>query len=74
MGPLLGVWVASLSSPATPFMITGIMYALYGIFLLIVLNRYEMKQKRLKSDHQIRSVLQAVFHDQKLLLFIAGAF
>ena len=72
MGPLLGVWVASLSSPATPFMITGFMYALYGVFLLVVLNRYEMKQKRLSSKHQIQTILSAVFHDQKLLLFIAG--
>src|SRR5690606_4218719 len=72
MGPLLGVWVASLSSPATPFMITGIMYALYGLFLIVVLNRYEMKQKRLSSNQHIKTLLQAVFQDQKLLLFIAG--
>lgn len=72
MGPLLGVWVASLSRPATPFIITGIMYALYGVFLFVVLNRYEMKQKKLSSNHQIRTILHAVFHDQKLLLFIAG--
>lgn len=72
MGPLLGVWVAGLSSPATPFLITGIMYALYGIFLLVILNRYEMKQKRLGSNQQIRTILRAVIQDQKLLLFIAG--
>ena len=72
MGPLLGVWISSLSSPAVPFVITGIMYAMYGVFLLVVLNRYEMKQQMLTHKQNIWAIFKAVFQDQKLLYFIAG--
>ena len=72
IGPLLGVWVASLTSPSIPFMITGLMYAMYGLFLFIILNRYEMKQKKLGTNQHVFTVLNAVVHDRKLLLFIAG--
>ncbi|MGN7476320.1 MDR family MFS transporter [Solibacillus silvestris] len=72
IGPLLGVWVASLSSPSTPFMITGFMYALYGMFLLFILNRYEMKQRKLGANQRVLTIVNAVLHDRKLLLFIAG--
>lgn len=72
IGPLLGVWVASLTSPSIPFMITGFMYAMYGVFLLVILNRYEMKQKMLAANQHVFAILKVVFHDQKLLLYIAG--
>ncbi|MEK4425074.1 MDR family MFS transporter [Solibacillus sp. FSL K6-1523] len=72
MGPLLGVWISNMSSAAMPFMITGIMYAIYGVFLIIVLNRYEMKQQKLAADHRIGTIFSAVRKDQKLLYFIAG--
>lgn len=71
-GPLLGVWIANLSSPAIPFAITGIMYAMYGCFLLVVLNRYEMKQNKLSSTQHVFAIFKAVLQDQKLLFFIAG--
>lgn len=72
MGPLLGVWISSLSSPAVPFVITGTMYAMYGLFLLVILNRYEMKQQMLSHKQNIWAIFKAVFQDQKLLFFIAG--
>ncbi|WP_274309894.1 MDR family MFS transporter [Solibacillus daqui] len=72
IGPLLGVWISDLSSPAIPFAITGIMYAMYGVFLLVVLNRYEMKQNKLSNTQHVFTIFKAVFQDQKLLLFIAG--
>lgn len=72
IGPLLGVWVASLTSPSIPFMITGFMYAMYGVFLLFILNRYEMKQKMLAANQHVFTILKAVSHDQKLLLYIAA--
>lgn len=72
MGPLLGVWISSLSSPTVPFIITGIMYAMYGLFLWIVLNRYEMQQQKLNANHRISSIFQVVLHDRKLLYFIAA--
>ncbi|MCH7321448.1 MFS transporter [Solibacillus sp. MA9] len=72
IGPLLGVWIADFSSPAIPFAITGIMYAMYGVFLFVVLNRYEMKQNKLSNTQHVFTIFKAVFQDQKLLLFIAG--
>ncbi|MEG0473626.1 MAG: MFS transporter [Solibacillus sp.] len=72
MGPLLGVWIASMSSAAVPFMITGIIYAIYGVFLFSVLNRYEMKQQKLAANHRVSAIFDAVRKDQKLLYFIAG--
>ncbi|ATP39876.1 MFS transporter [Solibacillus sp. R5-41] len=72
LGPLLGVWVSSMSSASVPFMITGIMYGIYGVFLFIVLNRYEMKQQKLAAGHRIGAIIGAVRKDQKLLYFIAG--
>lgn len=72
IGPLLGVWISSLSNASVPFMITGFMYVTYGGFLLIVLNRYEMKQQKLAVGHRISALFHAVRRDQKLLYFIAG--
>lgn len=48
------------------------MYALYGCFLFVVLNRYEMKQNKLSSTQHVFAIFKAVFQDQKLLFFIAG--
>ena len=70
IGPLLGVWIASMSTPAIPFIITGSMYAMYGIFLIVVLNRYPSQQQKLQQNIGIHSILKATSSDKKLLYFI----
>ena len=70
IGPLLGVWIASLSSASVPFIITGLMYGMYGVFLCIVLNRYESKQVMLKGKHKVRAIFTALSRDRKLFYFI----
>ncbi|WP_042478083.1 MDR family MFS transporter [Bacillus ndiopicus] len=72
IGPLVGVMISTLASPIIPFVITGIMYIVYGLFLVIILNKYEMRQKLLTNEQNIKSVLHIVFSDYKLLLFLAG--
>ena len=73
IGPLLGVWISSLSSASIPFVITATMYAMYGLFLLVVLNRYESKQQRLVGGHKISAIFRAIARDRKLFYFlIAG--
>ena len=73
IGPLLGVWIANLSSASTPFMITGAMYAIYGVFLLFVLNRYPSKQKKLEQNQGVRHIFQALAKDYVLFMLIVGA-
>ncbi|WP_107838785.1 MDR family MFS transporter [Metasolibacillus meyeri] len=72
IGPLVGVMISTLASPVIPFIITGVMYVVYGLFLIGVLNKYEMRQKRLADGQNIASILRVVFSDYKLLLFLAG--
>lgn len=72
IGPLVGVMISKLSSPVVPFIITASMYTLYGLFLLFVLNKYEMRQKLLAKGQSIRVIFQVVLADRKLLLFLAG--
>lgn len=72
IGPLLGVWISSLSSPAIPFLVTSIMYAMYGLFLVFVLNRYRMKQHKLAATFRIGTIFGTIMHNRKLLYFIAG--
>ena len=72
IGPLIGVMISKLSSPAVPFIITASMYALYGLFLIFVLNKYEMRQKLLVKGQSILHIFQVMLADRKLLLFLAG--
>lgn len=72
IGPLVGVMVSKLSSPAVPFIMTASMYALYGLFLIVVLNKYEMRQKLLVKGQSIRHIFAVLLSDRKLLLFLAG--
>ncbi|MCT6923231.1 MFS transporter [Metasolibacillus sp.] len=72
IGPLVGVLISTLASPVIPFIITGAMYVIYGLFLIGVLKKYEMRQKRLAGGQNIASILRVVFSDYKLLLFLAG--
>ena len=70
IGPLLGVWISRMSSASIPFVITAAMYAMYGLFLLIILNRYESKQQQLGSNHRVNAIFSAVARDRKLFYFI----
>ncbi|MEK4092034.1 MDR family MFS transporter [Viridibacillus sp. FSL H8-0110] len=73
IGPVVGVYIASLSSPSVPFLFTGAMYCVYGIFLMIVLNRYEMKQQKLATQIQIHHMFRIILSNRKMQLFVAGA-
>lgn len=72
IGPLLGVWISNMASASIPFMITGIMYAMYGVFLLFVLNRYQSQQQMLNSNGHIGAIFKTISKDKKLLLLILG--
>lgn len=72
IGPLLGVWISNMANASIPFMITGIMYAMYGVFLLFVLNRYQSQQQKLKSNGHFGAIFKTIGKDKKLLLLILG--
>ncbi len=71
IGPLVGVWLAALSNPQIPFIITAAMYALYGFALVFILKKYAT-QATIKTTKSITAVFQVVFTDRKLLLLLAG--
>lgn len=73
IGPLLGVWIATLTTASTPFIITGMMYAVYGVFLFFVLNRYSSKQHKLSSKQRIQDIFIATAKNKTLLMLIVGA-
>lgn len=72
IGPIIGVYIASLSSPSIPFILTGIMYILYAVFLLFVLNHYEMQQIQAKAPKKILHTFTILFSNRVLLCFIVG--
>lgn len=72
IGPLLGVWISNMANASIPFMITGLMYAMYGVFLLFVLNRYQSQQQILKSKGHLGAIFMTIGKDKKLLLLIMG--
>ena len=72
IGPLLGSYIALKSAQSVPFIITGVMYLIYALFLLSILNRYEMKQMKLQSQMSITTILNTLLHNRALLFFIAG--
>lgn len=72
IGPLCGVWISSLSSAKVPFLITGSMYAIYGLFLVFVFKKYEVQSKRGAEKQTIIQMLKVVLADQKLLYLLAG--
>lgn len=72
IGPLCGVWISSLSSAKVPFLITGSMYAIYGLFLVFVFKKYEVQPKKGTEKQTIIQMLKVVLADQKLLYLLAG--
>lgn len=71
VGPLLGVYIAGFSS-SLPFIITGIMYLLYGIALLVMLNMYQAAQISPEKKLNFTDTLKVVTGDRILLLFVLG--
>ncbi|MFC7686058.1 MDR family MFS transporter [Ureibacillus sp. GCM10028918] len=71
IGPVLGVWISSLSSAVIPFIITGVMYAAYGFVLIGLLNHFEMRQQAAERQ-TLSQMLRVVGTDKKLLLLLAG--
>jgi len=71
VGPLLGVYIASFSS-SLPFLITGIMYFLYGIGLLLMLNRFPTAQITPEKKLNLSETMSVVLRDRILLLFVIG--
>lgn len=72
IGPLCGVWISSLSSAKVPFLITGSMYAIYGLFLVFVFKKYEVTPKKDAKKQTIIQMFKVVLADQKLLYLLAG--
>lgn len=71
IGPLVGVWISALASPQLPFIITAVMYAVYGIALLFILKSVT-PQHRTAAPKRIGDVFKVVFSDKKLLYLLAG--
>lgn len=72
IGPLCGVWISSLSSAKVPFMITGTMYTIYGLFLIFVFKKYEVTPKSNIEKQTIIQMFKVVLADHKLLYLLAG--
>lgn len=72
IGPVLGVWISSLSSAVMPFIITGAMYAVYGLILIGLLNHFEMRQQLATERQTLPQMLKVIGMDTKLLLLLAG--
>jgi len=73
IGPIIGVYIAQLSSPSIPFILTGIMYIVYAVFLFFVLNRYEMQQPKATTQTKILQTFSLLLTNRVLLSFIFGA-
>ena len=73
IGPIIGVYISQLSSPSIPFMLTGIMYIVYAVFLFFVLNRYEMQQPKATTQTKILQTFTLLLTNRVLLSFIFGA-
>ncbi|CAM5189220.1 MFS transporter OS=Lysinibacillus sphaericus OX=1421 GN=LS41612_06095 PE=4 SV=1 [Lysinibacillus sphaericus] len=73
IGPLIGAYIATLSSPSVPFMLTGAMYIVYAIFLFFVLNRYKMQQQKAMVHTKVLQTFTILLTNRVLLSFIFGA-
>ncbi|MFC6040472.1 MDR family MFS transporter [Paenisporosarcina macmurdoensis] len=71
LGPLLGVYVAQFST-SLPFLLTGIMYLLYGVTLFIMLHRYSITHSIPVHQLPMLDSLIVIWRDKTLLLFIIG--
>lgn len=71
LGPLLGVYVAQFSS-SLPFLLTGLMYLLYGGTLFIMLNRHSITHVTPVHQLPLLDTLMVTWKDKTLLVFIIG--
>ncbi|EPD50932.1 MFS transporter [Paenisporosarcina sp. FSL H8-0542] len=71
LGPLLGVYVAQFSS-SLPFLLTGLMYLLYGGTLFIMLNRHSITHVTPVHQLPLMDTLMVTWKDKTLLVFIIG--
>ncbi|MDX1805590.1 MAG: MFS transporter [Paenisporosarcina sp.] len=71
LGPLLGVYVAQFST-SLPFLLTGMMYLLYGVALFIMLHRYSITHSIPVHQLPMLDSLIVIWRDKTLLLFIIG--
>ena len=71
LGPLLGVYVAQFSS-SLPFLLTGMMYLLYGGTLFIMLNRHSITHVTPVHQLPLMDTLMVTWKDKTLLVFIIG--
>ncbi|MCC3374394.1 MFS transporter [Cohnella sp. REN36] len=74
VGPLIGVWLG-VGSGALPFLVTGLIYLLYGIILFSMMNAFGIKdiEGTKKEKITIGSALHAFRRDRVLQMYIAGA-
>lgn len=71
LGPLLGVYVAQFST-SLPFLLTSMMYLLYGGTLFIMLNRFSIRNDLPVHQLPIMDSLIVIWRDKTLLVFIIG--
>jgi MFS family permease len=71
LGPLLGVYVAQFST-SLPFLLTGLMYLLYGGTLFIMLNSHSITHVTPVSQLPLMNTLMVTWKDKTLLVFIIG--
>ena len=71
LGPLLGVYIAQFST-SLPFLLTGLMYLLYGGTLLLMLNRYSISLMTPVRHLPLMDTLIVTWKDKTLLVFIIG--
>ncbi|MGB2993097.1 MAG: MFS transporter [Paenisporosarcina sp.] len=71
LGPLLGVYIAQFST-SLPFLLTGLMYLLYGGTLLLMLNRYSISLMTPVRHLPLMDTLMVTWKDKTLLVFIIG--
>ncbi|GLC88184.1 MDR family MFS transporter [Lysinibacillus piscis] len=73
IGPIIGVYIAKLANPSMPFILTGIMYIIYTIFLFFVLNHYTAQASQPSTKTSIRQTFTILLTNRVLLSFILGA-
>lgn len=61
-----------MSSAKVPFLITGSMYAIYGLFLIFVFKKYEVIPQKVAEKQTIVKMFKVILADQKLLYLLAG--
>lgn len=71
VGPILGVYVAQFSS-TLPFVLTGMMYLIYGGTLVFMFNRHSTTNSSPIIKQPMLDALIVAWKDKTLLVFIIG--